>query len=151
MLVCVASVLAVYGPHWVCPSSQQPVLSCLHSSGSRFSAEYCLKQTLCFMHFTCLSCSGTDSRVRCKGTDSVWLAFCALPRFKQLRGSCAWRAHCPRWTVHLNHLPCPGCSVSQVCRESTVSGVLCVSSRELISSCDPPGRCQPSSIPGRCG
>ena len=30
-----------------------------------------------------------------------------------------------------------------------VSGVPCVSSGELISGCDPPGRCQPSRIPGR--
>ena len=33
----------------------------------------------------------------------------------------------------------------------TVSGVLCVSSGELISGCDPPGRCQPSRIPGSLG
>ena len=55
--------------------------------------------------------------------------------------------HCPRWTLHLNHLPAPGPSVSWVHRESTVSGVPCVSSGELISGCDPPGRCQPSKIP----
>ena len=30
---------------------------------------------------------------------------------------------------------------------SAISGVLCVSSGELISDCDPPGRCQPSRIP----
>ena len=29
-----------------------------------------------------------------------------------------------------------------------ISSVLCVSSGELISGCDPPGRCQPSRIPG---
>ena len=33
--------------------------------------------------------------------------------------------------------------------KSTVSGVPCVSSGELISGCDPPGRYQPSRIPGR--
>ena len=32
---------------------------------------------------------------------------------------------------------------------SAISGVPCVSSGELISSCDPPGRCQLSRIPGR--
>ena len=100
LLVCVASVLAMYGPHWVCPSSQQPVLSCLHSSGSRFSAEYCLKQTLCFMHFPCLSCSGTDSRVS------------------------------PRAQTHfgLRFVPFPGSSSSgdQVLGEHTVPGGLCI-------------------------
>ena len=45
------------------------------------------------------------------------------------------------------HLPGPSCLVSWVCNESTVSGVPCVSSGELISDCDPPGGCQPSRIP----
>ena len=59
--------------------------------------------------------------------------------------------HCPRWAVHLNHLPGPSSSVSWLCRENTVSGMLCVSSGELISGCDPSGRCQPSRIPARLG
>ena len=49
------------------------------------------------------------------------------------------------------YLPSPSRSVSRVCHESTVPGVLCGSSGELISGCDPPGRCQPSRIPGRRG
>ena len=57
--------------------------------------------------------------------------------------------HCPRWSVHLNYLPGPSFSVSWVHHKSAVSGVPCVSSGELISSCNPPGRCQPSRIPGR--
>ena len=51
----------------------------------------------------------------------------------------------------LNHLPSPSHSVSWVCCESTVSGVPCVSSGELISGCNPPGRHQPSRISGRPG
>ena len=42
-------------------------------------------------------------------------------------------------------------AVSRVYLESTASGVLNVSSGELISGCDPPGRCQPSRISGRRG
>ena len=49
------------------------------------------------------------------------------------------------------HLPGPGHSVSWVQSESIISGVPCVSSGELISGCDPPGRGQLSSIPGRLG
>ena len=49
------------------------------------------------------------------------------------------------------YLPGPGCSVSQVCCNSAISGVSCVSFGELISGCDPPGRCQPSRVPGRLG
>ena len=48
-------------------------------------------------------------------------------------------------------LPCLSCSVSWVCSWSTISGVPCVSSGELISGCDPPDGCQPSRIPGRLG
>ena len=36
---------------------------------------------------------------------------------------------------HLIHLPSLCCSISQVCRESTVPGVPCVPSGELISGC----------------
>ena len=40
-----------------------------------------------------------------------------------------------------NHLPGPSPSVSWVCHESAVSDVSFGSSGELISDCDPPGRC----------
>ena len=42
--------------------------------------------------------------------------------------------------MHLNHLPGPIRSVSWVCSESAISGMPCVSSEDLISGCDPPGR-----------
>ena len=72
-------------------------------------------------------------------------AFCALPRSKPLgcrfshtlqghrlgwarvlcpfqvraaQATSAWQMHCFRWAVHLNHLPCPGRSVSWVCHMS---------------------------------
>ena len=61
------------------------------------------------------------------------------------------RAQCPTWSMCLIHLFSPGHFVSWVCCKSTVPGVLCVSSGELISSCDTPGRCQLSRIPGRHG
>ena len=47
------------------------------------------------------------------------------------------------------HLLGPGRSVSWVRSKSAISGVPCVSSGELISDCDPPGRCQPSRVPRR--
>ena len=49
------------------------------------------------------------------------------------------------------HLSSPCCSVSLVCHENSVPGVLCVSSRELISSCDTPGRCESFRFLGRHG
>ena len=49
------------------------------------------------------------------------------------------------------YLPSPSRSVSRVHSESAYSSVLCVSSGELISGCNPPGRCHLSRIPGRLG
>ena len=72
------------------------------------------------------------------------IVFCALPRSKQLRQPAAWLAHCSRWAVHLNHLPRPSCLVSRVHCKSTVSGVPCVSSGELISGCKAPVNCSGS-------
>ena len=86
----------------------------------------CPEQTHHFMHFPGLSHSGSGSRVLHKGTDLVGCAFCAFPRFEQLRQPAALRAHCLRRSVHLNHLPSPGRSVSQVHCESTVLGVPCL-------------------------
>ena len=111
----------------------------------------CLRCAQGCKHFPGLSHSGSSSWVLHKGTDSVWPAFCALPRSKQLRQAGAWQVHYPRWTVHLNHLSSPGPLVFRVCRKSAVSGVPCVSSGELISGSDPPGGCQLSRIPGRLG
>ena len=84
---------------------------------------------------------------------SLWIgcALCALLETEQLRRVGAWRARCPTWAMHPNHLPGPICSVAWVHLESTVSGMPCVSSEELLSGHNPPGRCQPSRIPGRLG
>ena len=42
------------------------------------------------------------------------------------------------------HIPGPGLLVFRVCPKGTNPGLLCVSSGELISGCDTPGRCEPS-------
>ena len=110
----------------------------------------CLKWALGCVHFPGLSHSGSGSWVLHKNTNSVGPVFCALPRSKQLRRPGAWRAH-SQFGGASYHLPSPRHLVSWVCSGSTISGVLCVSSRALISGCDPPGRCQPSRIPGRLG
>ena len=83
---CVWGVLAVYGPHWVCPSSWQCVLSQSTLLGLQVALQgYCPKRTLCFVHFPGLSCSDSGSQVLHKGTDLARHAFCALPRSKQFR------------------------------------------------------------------
>ena len=109
----------------------------------------CLKQALGCVHFPGLSLSGAGSWVLHKGTDLTGPAFCALPRSEQLRRPGAWRAHSPQVGSVSYHLPGPSHLVSWVLSGSTVSGVPCVSSGELISGCDPPCRCQMTRIPGR--
>ena len=109
----------------------------------------CPQRALGFMLFPGLSCSVSVSWILHKGTDSVGRAFYALSRSKQLRRPGTWWAHCSRWAVY--HSPGPSRWVSWVCHKSTTSGLPCVSSGELISGCDPPGRCIPSRIPGRLG
>ena len=102
----------------------------------------CPNQTQDFAQFPGLSCSGSGSRVLHKGTDLVGHVFCALPRSEKLRQPGTLGVHCPRWSVHLHHLPGPGRLVSWVHHKSAISGVPYVSSGELISGCNPSGRCQ---------
>ena len=91
-------VLAVYGPHWVCLSSQHFVLSWSTLLRLQVALQgYCPKRALCFVHFPGLSYSDSAFWVLCKDTDSVGCAFCALPRSEQLRRPGAWLVYCPRW------------------------------------------------------
>ena len=144
-------VLAVYGPHWFSPAHGTCVFLVYTAQVQVALQGIFPKETLGFVHLPGLSCSGSGSSVLHKGTDSVRPVFFALPTSEQLSWPGALWVHCPRWAVHLNHLPGPRCSVSWVCCDSAISGVLCVSSGELISGSNPPGRCQPSKIPGRLG
>ena len=57
----------------------------LHCSASRVLCRTLSKVGPALVHFPGLSFSDSDSRVLCKGTDSVWHVFCALPRSEQLR------------------------------------------------------------------
>ena len=63
----------------------------------------------------------------------------------QVLGECTL----PRWGGTSYHLPGASRLVSWVHSGSAVSDVPCVSSGELISGCNHPGRLQPSRIPGR--
>ena len=84
-------VLAVSGSHWVCPHTWRVCFSRLHCSGFQVALQgNCPKQTLCFMHFPGLNCSGSGSWVLHKGTDSVGSVFCALPRSEQLSRPGGW-------------------------------------------------------------
>ena len=116
----------------------------------------CPKQALHFVYVPGLSCSGSGSWVRHKGAQiQLGLRFVPFPGPCSSGNQVLGEYTLPRCAVVLSrrsyHLPHPSCSLSWVCSGSTISGVPCVSSGELISGCDPPGRCQPSRIPGRLG
>ena len=138
--------LTVTRPHWVCPRSWRVCFPCLHCLGSRCSAGNCLRPALGCMHFPGLSHSGSGTRVLHKGVDSVGPALCP----SQVHTAQVTR--CLASTVALTYqLPHPCHSVFWVYNWRTFSGVPCVSSGELISGCNPPGRCQPSRIPRSLG
>ena len=80
----------VFGPHWVCPPTTHTHTECVFSQSTLLRIQValqgnCLKWTLGYVYFPGLSHSGSDSRERYKGTDSVGSVFCALPRSEQLR------------------------------------------------------------------
>ena len=142
-------VIAVSRSHWVCPPlmthalSQPTLLSLWVGLPGRWA--------LGCVHFPGLSHSGSGSPVLHKGTESVGPAFCALPRYEQLRQPGAWQAQSAQVGSVSYHLPYPSLSVSWVAAGMPISGVPCVFSGELISGCDPPIGCQPSRIPKSLG
>ena len=71
-----------------------------------------------------------------------WACVLCLPRPEQLRKPGARRAHSP-WVSCTLSPPRPSFSFC-TCQSSAP----CVSSEELVSSCDAPGGCQPSRISG---
>ena len=111
----------------------------------------CSNQAMGFVHFPGLSCSGSGSRVLHKALTQLVMSFVPFPGPSSSGHQVLGERNSPRCAVHLNHLPGPSCLGSWVYHESAISGVLGVSSGELISGCDPPGGCQPSRIPGRLG
>ena len=76
------------------------------------------------------------------------LRFVPLPGQAAQVTRCMVSTHSPGGTVHLITSPIPAAWFPGCCSGSAFSGVSCVSSVELISGCDPPGRCQPSRISG---
>ena len=150
-LACVGSARSVWSTlglplHMVCVLSWSTLLKLQVALQGN-----CLKWALGCVHFPSPSCSCSSSWVVHKGTNSVGPAFCAFPRSEKLRQPGAWRVHSPQVGSVCYHLPGPSRSVSWVCSTSAISGMLCISSGELISDCDSPGRCQWSRIPGRLG
>ena len=134
---CVWRVLAVSQPHWVCPRSRRVCFPCLHCLGSRLlcwelskasPGLYALPRSkpLRFRH------SGSPQRRR--------LGWACVLCPSQVQAAQVTR--CLASTVAATYrLPRPCRLVFWVYNWRAFSGVPCVSSGELISGCDPPGRC----------
>ena len=134
-------------PHWVCPCSWRACFPCLHCLGSRLLCRelseagpglYALPRSepLRYRYW------GTPQRHR------LGRACVLCP--SQVRAAQATR--CLASTVATTYgLPCPCRSVFWVYNWRIFSGVLYVSSGELISGCNPPGGCRLSRIPRSLG
>ena len=111
------------------------------------SAGNSLRQALGCVHFPGLSHSGSGSRVLPKAQIHLGLHFVSFPGPSSSGDQVlAERSH-PQVGGGSYRLPHPSRSVFWVYNGCAFSGVPCVSSGELISGCDPPGRCQPFRIP----
>ena len=141
--------LAVSGPHWVCPTYSMCAFPVHTAQAPGCSAG-------------ALSKAGPGLRALPR-SKPLRFKFSGIPQRHKLSWACILcfshvrAAQVTRCLVIALSLggwcvlspPRPSPSVSWVCSGSTISGVPCVSSGELISDCDPPGRCQPSRIAGR--
>ena len=119
-------VLAVSGPHWICPCSQHVCFPNLHCSGSRLlTGELSMVgpglHALPRAKPLRFGFSGTPQRHR------LGQACVLCPsQVRAAQGLGAWRAHTPQVGGESYHLPHPSHSVSWVHSGSTVSGVLCL-------------------------
>ena len=120
-------ILAEHGPHWVCPSSWQHVLS--WSTLLRFQVAHqghCPKWTLYFVHFPGLSCSGSGSRVFHRSTDLVVYVFVPFPGLRSSGNQLLGEHTVPGGPCILITFPVPGTwfpgcivrALSQVCHVS---------------------------------
>ena len=106
-------VLAVDGPYWDCHGPRWRVLSgsiLLRIQGA--PQGHCPEWTQGLVHFSVLSFLG--SPVLRKSADPGGLCVLCPSQVQGLRWLDAWRAHSPRWAVHLIHPPGPRHSVSWV-------------------------------------
>ena len=142
-------VLTGCGPHWVSHSSWHVDFPGLHCSGSRL---------LCWGTVQCGLWVAYTSQIYAaevqvlgyspKAQTQLGLHSMPFPGLSSSGDQVLSKLTLPRCRVSY-HLPGPSHLVSWVLSGSTVSGVPCVSSGELISGCDPPCRCQMTRIPGR--
>ena len=129
---------------WALGCLQSPDLS-FSGSGSWVLRKGTDPLGLCFVPFPGPSRSGDQWLV-----SALYLGGIFMPQLESVFSSLSimQKSEPPGESYHPLH---PSHSVSWVYSGSTISGVPCVSSGELISGCDPPGGCQSSMTPERLG
>ena len=142
-------VLKVSGPHWVSPQ----LMVCVLSQPTLLRLQValqgnCLRWALVCMDFPGLCSSGSGSQVLHKGTN-LGLRFVPSPGPSSMGDQVLGNCTLPSWAVRLITSMVLAARFPRVRSRGAISGVPWVSSGELISGCNPPGGCQPSSIPGR--
>ena len=90
------------------------------------------------VHSPYLRCSGSGSGHSTKVQTQLGLRFEPTPGASSSGDHVLGTQSHPQLKAAACHLPCPIYSVFWVCNGRTFSGVLCVSSGELISVCNPP-------------
>ena len=143
-------VLRVSGSHWVYPHSRRRVcFPGLHYLGFRLLCRgtvYGGPRVACTSQI--YAAQVQVLRYSTKAQTQLGLCFVPFPGPSSSRDQVFGERTLPRCDASY-HLSCPSRLVSWV--RSSASGVLCVSSGDLISGCNPLDGCQPSRIPGRLG
>ena len=120
-------VLAVYGPHWVCPSSQQCVLSRSTLLSLQLALQgYSPKCALPFVYYPGLGCTGQVLRYSARAQTKFGVRTVPFPGPSSSGNQVLAEHTVPDGPCILITSPGPSCSVSWWCQESTVSGVLCL-------------------------
>ena len=144
--------LSVSPPPWAWPCSWRVCFPSLHCLGSRL---LCQEPSEAGPWVACTSQVYATQvqvlRYSTKGHTWLGLRFVPVPGLStsgdQVLGECS----CPQLEAVAYRLPHSSSSVFWVYNGCTFSVVLCVSSGEMISGCDPPGGCRPSRIPRSLG
>ena len=148
---CVWRVLAVFGPHSVCPHSWHVCFLVYNVQAPGCSVGELLKAD-----------PGSRALPRSKLLRFRFLGTLQRHRLGWACVLCPSQVRAAQVTRYLvstlsqvggasYHLPHPSHSLFWVYNMCAFSGVLCFFSGELISGCDPPGRCQQSRIPRSLG
>jgi len=131
------------------PQPEAAWISWLHTAQAPGCSAMALSQVDPVFHVL-PSLSRSGSWVFCKGTDPDGLWVLCPSQVQTAQATSCLASALSQVGLASYALSNLGASVSWVHHEGTVPGVPCISSGELISGCDTPGRWEPSRIPGRC-